>query len=125
MPKSIHLICRRVPGGSLKGVDWIDRAERLCRSVSWDLSQDDAHEIIGGWVYMHESKGDLSQFGGVVEDIEETNTLNSHGRPEVVIVLRSRKEAKGQKWRGKSHGMAWCGGVVTKTLDHEQDGDVS
>jgi len=120
MSQSIHLICRR-EGAGLKGIKQIDRVQQLYRSVSWELSEADAREIKGGWVYMHPSKSEPSYFGGVVMGVEQTDSLSSHGNPEIAIILQSRKEARGQKWRGASHGMAWWSGLVSKTFDHEQD----
>jgi hypothetical protein len=118
MSKSIHLKCDR-EGAGLKGLKLIDRENRLHRSVSWELSQAEADEIVGGWVYFHPSKAAPSEFGGIVVNVEHTDKLNRYGKPEIAIILQFQPEARGQKWRGANHGMAWCGGVVPKTLEHE------
>jgi hypothetical protein len=119
MTKSIHLICRR-EGAGLLGLKLIDRDKHLHRSISWELSQADADEIVGGWVYFHPSKAAPSEFGGVVVHVEQMDKLSSHGNPEIAFILQFRTEARGQKWRGAAYGMAWCGGLVSKTLEHEQ-----
>jgi hypothetical protein len=119
MSKSIHLICRR-DGIGLMGLSF-DRETRMFRSVAWGLSQADANEIEGGWVYFHPTKDDRSEFGGFVKRVEPTEILSAGGKPDMAIILESRVEGRGQEWRGAKHAMAWWSGLVPKTLEHEQD----
>jgi hypothetical protein len=120
MTKSLHLICRQ-QGAGLIGVSH-DRHTGLSTSVSWELSAGDAEKIIGGWVYLHESKGSPSRHGGYIRDVKESGQLTHNGRAEYAIFFEPRTEAKGQKWRGADFGMAWYSGLVEPGWSHELSG---
>jgi hypothetical protein len=63
MAQSIHFICER-EGTGLKGLTLVDRATRLYRSCCWDLTSQEAESLIGGWLYLHPTKRQPSDFGG-------------------------------------------------------------
>ena len=119
MAQSIHLICRRVHGGGLKGVTKLEPAPRF-RSVSWELSAANAAALVGGWVYFHPSKTVPSEMGGRIIAVEESGERTAHDAPEVAIIFEAAVEGRGQKWRGMGHSMAWTGGNVEADLPHER-----
>ncbi len=118
MPKSIHLICKRV-GIGLKGLAPIDPKAGIYRSETWGISDVDAVDLLGGWIYFHPTKAAKSEFGGRIVRTELSGHLTHHGVPEIAIVFESKPDARDRKWRGASHGMAWTGGLVEMTYEFE------
>ena len=103
--KAIHFKCE-------------DRLNLTCikmprfESGYWDISESDAAAIVGGMIYLHQTKNEPSYMGGVVESfrVEERPEL-AHAK-RIVFVLESTKEGKGVEWIGTDHTRAWYGGVV-------------
>lgn len=118
MPKSIHLICERI-GARLKGLTVVDPKAGIYRSETWGISDVDAVDLLGGWIYFHPTKAAKSEFGGRIVRTELSGHLTHHGVPEIAIVFESKSEARDRKWRGASHGMAWTGGLVEMTYEFE------
>ncbi len=117
--KVIHFICKR-EGARLKGVTF-DKETNLFRSGQWDISKQQADELIGGWVYLHPNKASRSEFGGIVHSVESvTDETLSHAQ-RIVFVLEQRPEGRDQKWRGKEHTMAHSSGLLDGTLPHEKE----
>lgn len=116
--KAVHLLCRRVPGGFEK-LTRLDGDEY--RSCCWAFGSDSSVEaLIGGWVYLHpEGKASPSQFGGVVQRVEPAKREGKAVEDGVALIFEARREGRGQSWRGKDHGMAWTGGIVEATFQHE------
>ncbi len=100
----IHFICRR--GQNVETVK-----HPVYDTGTWDVSPQDAERLLGGMVFLHETKAKPSYFGGRVESFREVETDMPHAR-RVVFRLTSLKEGKGVNWRGANHGMAWTSGVV-------------
>ncbi len=101
---SIHFICR----GEL-GVTPLKHP--IYETGEWDVSREDAERLVGGMVYLHETKSERSYFGGRIETFREVDTDMAHAR-RIVFKFRSTADAKGVRWRGASHNMAWTSGVV-------------
>ncbi len=100
----IHLLCRR--GLNVRLVD-----HPVYETGDWDVSPEEAARIVGGMLFLHETKDKRSYFGGRIEGFRVVETEEAHAR-RVVFRLTSLKEGKGVKWRGASHGRAWTSGVV-------------
>jgi hypothetical protein len=100
----IHFICRR-------GLNLQTIKHPVYESGFWDVSREDAERLAGGMVFLHETKSKPSYFGGRIDAFREVDTDMPHAR-RVIFRLTSLSEAKGVKWRGASHGMAWTSGVV-------------
>ena len=113
--KAIHLINRR-DGANLHGMSRWDGNPQGFRSCCWRISDAEASELTGGWVYFHEAKSSPSRFGGVILGFEL-------GQGELadrkVIQFRADHNARGVQWRGADHGMAMWSGVVPAELPHE------
>ena len=45
-------------------------------SCCWAISDDDANSLLGGWIYLHESKGDKSAFGGVITGVKPADRID-------------------------------------------------
>ncbi|TMB35491.1 MAG: hypothetical protein E6J62_02705 [Deltaproteobacteria bacterium] len=100
---SIHFICRR--GLNLQVVK-----HPVYESGVWDIEKD-APRLVGGMMFLHETKADKSYFGGRIESYRVVETDEAHSR-RVVFTVTSLREGKGASWRGTAHGMAWTSGVV-------------
>jgi hypothetical protein len=100
----MHLICRdRL---NLHAVE-----HPLYESGDWDVTPEDAQRLVGGMLYLHQTKAERSYFGGRVESFREVDVDAAHKR-RIVFRLRSMREAKGVPWSGPDHPMAWTSGVL-------------
>lgn len=117
MTRAIHLINRR-DGTSLHGLTrWNGHPGRY-RSCCWRISDEDAAELIGGWVYFHQAKSMPSRLGGVILGFEP----GEHDMAErKVLLFQADPRAREQRWRGADHGMAMWSGLVDADLPHEAE----
>jgi hypothetical protein len=114
--KSIHFICEH------QGIGWRNLhrdSDGTYRSGYWDISREDAENLVGGWLYLHERKSEASAFGGKILEFEVVQREELAHAKRVVLRLEVHGDAKDQKWRGNTHNMAWTGGVVEAVLPHE------
>ena len=119
--KSIHFKCER-EGSGFHRLSVVDRDTHKYCTCCWDITVNEAREVIGGWVYLHPiKKSEPSEFGGKIVDFEEV-LLEEKGHPRrIALIFESRKEARKQIWRGKNYGMAFTGGPVPASFPHEYD----
>ncbi len=104
--KSTHIICRSALGVDRTGV----RNEYT--SGSWTVSPSEADALIGGTIFLHESKNEPSYFGGTV--LGWFWSKRDAGAIDTGITFRLilEREAKGVPWQGADHSMAWFSGVL-------------
>jgi hypothetical protein len=115
MAKAIHLINRR-DGASLHGMSRWPGEPAGFRRCCWHISDEQAAELIGGWVYFHETKSTPARFGGLILGFEP----GDGDMPDRKIILfRGDGRTRGAKWRGADHGMAMWSGVIDADLPHE------
>ncbi len=107
---SIHFICRNRANLTLLKLP-------VYESGDWDVSPEDAEKLIGGMIYLHQTKAKPSYFGGRVESYRGKDTSNPRSR-RIVFVLTAIQQGRGAKWPGASHPRAWTSGVVE---DPEQE----
>jgi len=119
MTKAIHLINER-DGLSRKGLTKVADAQDTWRSCCWVLSRDDQDVLLGGWLYLHDSKGKPASFAGRIIGFEDAERVGAAIEQGVAIVFQVRRDGRDRKWRGASHGMAWSSGVIDADLPHEQ-----
>lgn len=115
MTGAAHFINRR-EGAGLHGMSRWDGDPHGFRSCCWLVSDEEAAELIGGWVYFHEAKATPSRFGGVILGFEPGEGDLALRK---VILFRADNRARGQSWRGADHGMAMWSGVIEGSLPHE------
>lgn len=122
--RAVHFICGRDDGVSLNNFSF-DDASGITRSGNWDVRKEDASALMGGWMYLHPAKASPSEFGGIIVGFEPVvdSTLKRSNR--IIFLVRSQGAGKGQKWRGKAHGMAHSSGLVDADLPHEKELRVS
>ena len=113
---SIHFICKKAEDGSgwigRNGVTLIDKTNHIYESGKWDLNLVEAQKLVGGDVYLHESKQEKSAFGGKVLDVYESTADDVSRSKRVSIKFQFTPEHRGVSWSGASHGMAWCSGII-------------
>ena len=113
---SIHIICKRAVSGSKwsgrTGVYLIDPEKHIYASGKWDIKIDDALKLVGGNLYLHETKGNKSDFGGKILEVQEASLPHKAREQRVEFIFQATLEHKGQVWRGASHTMAWNSGIL-------------
>jgi hypothetical protein len=94
---SLNLTCIKMP---------------VFESGYWDIAESEAAAIVGGMIYLHQTKNELSYMGGVVQSFRvEVRPELAHAK-RVIFIFKSTIEGRGAKWRGADHTMAWFSGVV-------------
>lgn len=114
---AIHFTCDRDVNGGLSNLTY-DKESGTYRSGFWNITVDQAESLVGGWVYLHQTKATTSQFGGKILSFEQVTVDGPAPAERIVFVLTPSHDGRGQKWRGKQR--AWTGGVVEASLPHEQ-----
>jgi len=77
----------------------------------WDVPSTEATRLVGGMIYLHQTKGARSYFGGRVLASREVETESAHSK-RIVFTFVFDASARDVSWRGADHGMAVTGGVV-------------
>ena len=116
MPSCIHYINRKV-GIGREGLKHIGGGKY--RSCCWVLSRDQAQSLVGGWIYLHETKTQPSEFGGKVVSVEPGVWENAPDQDRVAIIFQVAPEAQGQAWRGSDYSMAYTSGLIQPSFEHE------
>ena len=98
-----HFICRHAQGVKVLQMPKYE-------SEAWDVSEDDARQLVGGVIYFPETKGKPSYFGGVV-----TSYRLSDAQPgRIIFLFDAMKDARGVAWEGQDHERAHYSGVVNE-----------
>jgi hypothetical protein len=71
-----------------------------------------ARELIGGRIFLHETKALPSVFGGEVVAVETVRDRSLAREDRVVFIVRPTIADKGVTWRGRSDPKASYGGVI-------------
>lgn len=101
-----HFICKgRLGIAKAQGKDEYTTA-------SWAITDAEANQLVGGRIYLHETKGQPSFFGGVVKEWFHSQRTIGVREEGVTFLIVADKEAKGVAWRGKDHVMAWFSAVL-------------
>jgi hypothetical protein len=79
----------------------------------WDVSPADASTLVGGMLYLHQSKGDRSYFGGRISSFREVDTDHVK-KARIVFAFTFDAKARGASWQGAKHGIAVKSGVVNE-----------
>lgn len=116
MPSSIHFINRQV-GIGREGLSHLGGGRY--RSCCWILNGQEIEAIIGGWIYLHETKSAPSAFGDKILAVEPGIREQAAYPEGFAIIFDAPLEAQGQAWRGADHALAYRSGLVEPDLPHE------
>jgi len=111
MKTSAHLICK--DGKNLKVVKMPTFESGIWDSVT--VSEDDAKRLVGGMLYLHETKNKLSYFGGEVTGYRVAERKDTQARKYGwVFTIDSKPEGKKQEWskKGRHDVNAHYSGVI-------------
>ena len=100
---AMHAICHRL-NGRPDNLAIIDPGSGLYGSGWWLLDATQVDEIVGGWLYFHESSKELSHFVAKIQGVE---SYDEFGRVELRV----------QRIRGL-RDQAWRGGVPNQNPKH-------
>ena len=93
-------------------------------SCCWNFDLERSKNLIGGMIYLHNSKSEKSFFGGKVLEVIPVNLdsppdfviLRTDDDPKqrdrVMFKFESLTEGKGKEWEGKDHSMSWTSGII-------------
>ncbi|NNC19691.1 hypothetical protein HJC22_28635 [Corallococcus exiguus] len=80
-------------------------------SGNWVVAPADAQRLIGGMIYLHNTKSERSYFGGKIKSARPVRT-NDRIPDRIVFRFVPLSEARGIRWRGIDHINAHQSGVV-------------
>lgn len=118
MSWAIHLVCGHDERHQPNNVS-PEPGTKTFWSGNWDLSEDDAARLVGGWIYLHATKGSPSYYGGPVRAFSPVTVSGVARQRRIRFRFAPSFLAKGRRWRGQDHGRAWTGGLVEASLPHE------
>lgn len=110
--KVIHFLCRP-KGRGMTGLSHV--AGTTYRSEAWPISEDEAQELVGGSIYLHEAKSKPSRIGGRILGYEVV-TLDAADpaarKQRIAFTFESSAEGRNVPWRGQDHDMSMTSGVL-------------
>jgi hypothetical protein len=108
---AIHFICRHGDRNMPENVS-SDPITKLFESGSWDITVTDAEALLGGWLYLQETKLLPSYLGGPIEGYAPVMRDDVAHKARIALKFRPSVNGKAQKWRGNDHARAWTSGQV-------------
>ena len=122
MAKAIHFKCDIADTSLPTNVTIVDPSKGAWCSGYWDLSEDQARALVGGWLYLHETKKSPSYYGGQISDFKVENRSGVAHTARIGLIFKpDLRLCKGRIWRGQDHTRAWTGGLVEADLLYEKE----
>jgi hypothetical protein len=103
--RALHVRCQRGDDGKLKGLSF-EAETGFYHSGWWDLSDDDAQALLGGWLYLHPPTSIKSELGGRIRDFSRAQIGLL---PKGLLTLCSTSAQR--------HEMPTGGGEASQTLE--------
>lgn len=116
MKKAAHFICKP-EGAGLEGVK--HRGSWTYTSQAWNISEELAQQLVGGFLYLHHTKSSPARMGGRVISFDLAEFPELPRSIRCVFTFQSLSECRNVAWRGKNHGRAYKSGLVDADLPHE------
>ena len=101
---------QRNDGPGLRNLTKSDTEPNIYFSGFWDLKSEEADSLVGGMIFLHETKAKPSRFGGRVLAYKIVSKLEYARSQRIEFKVQSMLEGRGVKWRGAEHTMASYGG---------------
>lgn len=115
--KALHVICHRKPDGGWMGL-WPTLNSDEYLSECWDIPTFEAFELVGGWLYFHESSSQPSTLAARILNWQH-HPLASADRNGVGFII-TKSDISSVKWRGRIPNQKHHhGGAVLADLIHE------
>ena len=109
----LHLINKqKTDGPGLRHLKRSKTEPDVWCSGYWDMPLDQAETLIGGMLFLHETKAKPSRFGGRVLSVKPEDRPEFQNRNRVIFKVQALPEGRGVKWRGARHAMAHSGGII-------------
>ena len=116
MALAVHFKCDREPLG-WRGLSPVSGPLGVYTSRCWVLRG--AESLVGGWIYLHENKKQLSGFGGRILRVDPCQRVDAEIAEGVAFTFEARLEGGGQPWRGRSDVNSWFSGIIQGSFPHE------
>jgi len=130
--KSLHLINKVVEGSYKRmGINKIKGEKNKYYSCCWKFKLEDAKQLIGGSIYFHPTKNDVSTFGGRVLDVQPmkidgvatefytpTEGDENKSQNRVYFTFEFSDEYRGQVWKGRDNTRDWTSGIIDAQKDY-------
>lgn len=110
---ALHVICKQTDS-RFTGLTAIDSRSGEYRSDDWHIKNGNPLDLLGGWLYFHDSSTLRSTFSARILEVIPTKTM----RARVAFRVR-RITTPTVNWRGKKARRDDNGGVVPALFDHE------
>ncbi len=117
--RALHVRCQRGDDGKMRGLSF-DAQSGLYQIGWWDLSDDDATDLVGGWIYLHAPTSITSELGGRVRSFGRSQ-IGSLPKGLFNFVFDFSPAARNVEWRGRHFADTQnrTGGLVPADLLHE------
>ncbi len=106
--KELHVIEKR------QLVTLVNKKENIYESGFWPPSkmpEELVPKLVGGMIYLHETKSAKSWLGGLVLRYHTENE-NQQYLGRLVFTFKATREGQGARWKGRDDTMEWVGGIV-------------
>lgn len=114
---AIHVICHH-DGLRYVGLTEIDLARGEYLSEAWAITNGDPADLLGGWLYFHDSSNSRSTFAGHI--LEVIPHVSDTRRQLVAFRVRREPSVGSVAWRGvKASRKVHNGGLVLASRPHE------
>jgi hypothetical protein len=111
--KVLHVINKqKVKGPGLEHLAPSPVEKDVWFSGYWDIPLAEAETLVGGMLYLHETKAKPSRFGGKVLSVKPAIKSDLARIHRVIFKILASQDAKGVKWRGADHTMASYGKII-------------
>lgn len=112
----IHFICKKNPNGfGLKEVKPTPHPQFKFSYISgkWDVSEKDAQSLLGGLIFLHNTKTKTSSFGGLIYDWFKAPVPDKAHPDRISFKFLAISEGRYAEWEGLNFMMAWQSKVVS------------
>jgi hypothetical protein len=116
---AIHTICKSI-GLRFRGLTPIGHGTGEFLSEAWHVTNGDPANLIGGWLYFHDSSNSRSTFAARILDAIPRNSDTG----KLLVAFRVKRDKVGSVgWRGtKASQSVHNGGMILARLKHETNG---
>ena len=117
--KAVHLINRYKVKADGRGYLGLEQSTHPTLPYAystghWVFSHSDAHSLLGGFVFLHDTKAKPAHFGGLIYDWQPVVVNDAKTRHRVMFHFLYTADALHANWQGNLHKQAWTGYIIDK-----------